>query len=327
MKVSILMPVKNAEKWLIDTLDSIISQTYTNWELICIDDGSTDQSRELIHKYSMNDSRVHLELNASSGIIPALQQALRHASGAFVTRMDADDIMPIERLQQMVEALNSSPQKTVITGKVKYISNQEVSPGYLKYQEWINDRVDNNDFYQHIYRECVVASPNWMVRKEEMRVDKIFEQLSYPEDYDMTFHWFKNGYQIKGIQETTLHWREHPERTSRNSSVYDQASFFQLKLGWFIQLNNLTKHSVAILGAGQKGKQTAHFLNDAGIDFSWHDFHFKKYNSPIHGKRIENYKDINADLLLVCIYPDRLDELEAFLHSKGYTIGQNAWFL
>lgn len=321
------MPVKNAEKWLIDTIDSIVSQTYTNWELICIDDHSTDRSRELILTYLKNDSRIQLERNTSSGIIPALQQALKYASGTFITRMDADDIMPTARLQQMVEALNSSPNKTVITGKVKYISEEAVSPGYLKYQNWINARVDHNDFYQHIYRECVVASPNWIVRKDDMLKDQIFEQLLYPEDYDMTFHWLKHDYQIKGISEITLLWREHTERTSRNSSVYDQASFFRLKLGWFTQLNDLKKRSIAILGAGQKGKQTAQFLKDAGTDFSWHDFHFNKYNSPIHGKRIQNYEDINADLLLICIYPDRLDELEVFLHSKGFEIGQNAWFL
>ena len=61
------------------------------------------------------------------------------------------------------------------------------SEGYLKYEYWLNDRIDQNDHYKHIYRECVIASPNWISKKQDLIQYKIFENLNYPEDYSMTF--------------------------------------------------------------------------------------------------------------------------------------------
>lgn len=323
MKVSIVMPIKNAAQWLADTIDSIQNQTYSNWELICIDDASTDNSFLLVQSYSEKDNRIKIYRNESSGIIPALQQGLRISIGEYVTRMDADDIMPNERLEQMVDYISVLPPKTIVTGKVQYFSeNKEVSEGYLKYEKWLNDLTNH---YKHIYRECIIASPNWLVRRTDLITENIFEELTYPEDYCMCFLWYSKNFKIASLNVPTLLWREHPERTSRNSDVYDQESFFRLKLNWFCKLNRDPK--ISILGAGPKGKLAVKELLNQGKEIQWFDLKFENFGAPIFDIEIKDYEKINGNKLLIAIYPENLSALNSFLKSKGYKIGENAWYL
>jgi len=323
--ISILLPFHNAAPWIEETILSIQQQSCTNWELIVINDFSTDNSNSILQELAKSDSRIHIFQNGHKGIIPALKLALSKATGEFLTRMDADDIMPDGRLKLMTNTLKSLPRKTVVTGKVKYFGEQVISRGYLAYEAWLNERIEQNDHYNHIYRECVVASPNWMTRSEDIRAFDIFSNLNYPEDYDMTFRWMENEFQIHSINETTLFWREHPDRTSRNSDIYDQASFFELKLSWFCRLHSTD--SVAILGAGTKGKITADFLNKRNINFNWYDLEWEKYGAPISGKQIQNYELLKAQKLLIAVYPKNKKPLLDFITEKGFQIGKNAWFL
>ena len=325
MSISILLPFKNAAPWVKETIDSILNQSFGDWELIAVDDFSTDDSLIIVQKLAKLDSRITVYQNSGKGIIPALQLGLSCASGEFLTRMDADDLMPENRLQLMVDRMKSLSERSIVTGKVKYFSLEPVSAGYLSYEAWLNERVENSDYFDHIYRECVVASPNWLARTSEIRASDIFSELNYPEDYDMTFRWMKHGFTIDGINEVTLLWREHADRTSRNSDVYDQESFFKLKLNWFCELHDM--NSIALLGAGAKGKLTANFLSKRGIDFGWFDLASANYGAPIYGKTIENYDLINGSKLLIAIYPKKKKPLLDFLAEKGFEIGKNAWFL
>ena len=324
-KVSIIMPAKNAEKWIGATIDSILNQSHSNWELICIDDHSTDNTFEILEQLSNNNPKIKIYKNQGTGIIPALQLGIKNADGRFICRMDADDIMPKYRLKQMADKLNVSTGKTIITGKVEYFSNGDVSEGYLNYQSWLNERVDKADHWKHIYRECIIASPNWMAKKADLINDEIFDQLEYPEDYSMCFLWKQSDYEVHSVPNTTLLWREHPERTSRNSSTYDQESFFNLKLNWF-NINH-KEGSIAILGAGQKGKLVINKLKEFTREIKWYDLKHEQYNSPIEGLYINNYNELNEDFLLIAIYPKQQSELLKFLQMKGYEIGLNAWFL
>ncbi|NRA13357.1 MAG: glycosyltransferase family 2 protein [Crocinitomicaceae bacterium] len=322
--ISIILPFKNTEPWLKETIASIIQQTLSDWELICINDHSSDNGVQVIETFE--ESRIQVIENNGTGIISALQIGLQTSSGEFITRMDADDLMPLNRLQIMHDKLVSSPHKTVVTGKVKYFAQGELSSGFLNYQNWVNARIDNADHYNHIYRECVVASPNWLTRKQDLIDYDLFDKLQYPEDYDLVFHWFKNDFVIESLSEVTLLWRDHPTRTSKNSETYNQKALFRLKIEWFVQLMDKNQ-SLAVLGAGTKGKLSMERLHSNNVKAAWYDLNHKKFNVPLFGKTIQDYKLINEDLLLISIYPKDQVELLKFIEAKGYTIGKNAWFL
>jgi len=320
MKISILLPFRNAAPWIKETIDSVLLQSHEDWELLAINDHSEDETEDLIRKF--NDSRIRIVQNSGVGIIPALQTGLSAATGNFITRMDADDLMPENKLRLLLS--KASKDRCVVTGKVQYFSEDEVSAGYKKYEAWLNLRIENKDHFDHIYRECVIASPNWLVSTEMIRKDRIFEQLNYPEDYDMTFLWRKHGYQIITIDAVTHLWREHPSRTSRNSEVYDQTSFFQLKLDWFRKSEK--GKTLGIFGVGPKGKLVLEHLSDH-FEITWFDHEYERYNAGIQGLEIKDPLTCETDLLLLAVYPQNKTRLENLVTRLGYTFGKNVWYV
>lgn len=321
--ISILMPFKNAAPWLQETIVSIMEQTFVDWELIAVDDHSLDNGVALIRAF--DDPRIHVVSNEGEGIIPALQTGLNLARGTFVSRMDGDDRMPVDKLQRLYDLVSHTTERVVGTGKVRYFSEGPVSEGYREYEAWLNERIDRGDHFNHIYRECVVASPNWIVRREHLIQDRIFNDLHYPEDYDMVFRWQHKGYRIVCAREITHLWREHPERTSRNSDVYDQASFFQLKLHWF-RINFPDIKTLAVFGANAKGKQVVDALREQ-YQLSWYDVDYLSYGAGIAGFAIQDPNTCTEPYALIAVYPREKEALEDFLHQKNLVVGSNAWYV
>ena len=95
------MPVYNAQDFLIETIDSILNQSNSNWELLAVDDFSTDNSFQILQSFERKDSRIKAFKNAEKGIIPALQLAYIQSNGVLISRMDADDLMPIDKLKYL----------------------------------------------------------------------------------------------------------------------------------------------------------------------------------------------------------------------------------
>ena len=163
--ISIVMPIKNAGKHLKDCLNSIINQDYKNWELLAVNDHSSDDTVEILSLYAEEDTRIRFFNNNGSGIINALRLAYSHSTGVYITRMDADDIMPSDKLKKMQTALLSK-SNTLVTGKVKYIADDKLFDGYKAYEDWLNSLVENKSHFAEIYKECVIPSPCWMLKRE-----------------------------------------------------------------------------------------------------------------------------------------------------------------
>jgi glycosyltransferase involved in cell wall biosynthesis len=280
--ISILTPCRNAEKYIRETALSILGQTHTNWEWILVNDHSSENELEAIADL-LQDGRIHVLENKGTGIVDALCTAFSHAKGEYVTRMDADDVMPNFKLGEFLELLETRNSQ-IVTGKVSYFSESDsISPGYLAYEKWLNDRIDNQDFYSHIYRECSLASANWLMHKSDLENCGGFEGLHYPEDYDLLFRWYEAGYLIKGLDLVTHLWRDHDLRTSKISADYQQKAFFNLKIARFVDLDWDSKQQLIVNGTGQKGRLTAKVLIDRKIPFVWVSHEAEKFVSGIFG--------------------------------------------
>ena len=119
--VSVNMPVYNAERYLPAAVESILGQTFTNFELIAIDDGSTDGSWDLLQKYSRQDSRMVVRTRPNLGIVKTRNEALGLSRGEFVAVLDADDLAMPERLERQVAYLRSHPECVAVGGRVMMI--------------------------------------------------------------------------------------------------------------------------------------------------------------------------------------------------------------
>lgn len=106
--VSIILPVFNAERFLSQCLDSILRQTYQDWELIAVDDGSKDGSMEILKSYEKRDDRIHIISKKNEGVSIARNIALKHAHGDYIYFVDSDDIVMSEALMILVKAMESN---------------------------------------------------------------------------------------------------------------------------------------------------------------------------------------------------------------------------
>lgn len=323
------MPAKNAEPFISECIESIIQQTFKNWELIVVDDFSSDLTEKIILEFVKIDVRIRYVKNKKNGIIPALETAFELSQGQYVTRMDADDVMPIDKLELFLKEIQKHPN-SIITGKVNYFSNDGVSEGYLRYENWLNSLAKTEDFYSAIYRECIIASPNWMVERSCFEKHFRFSDLKYPEDYDMVFKWYQNNLSIVAINKVTHLWREHNARTSRNHEAYQQESFFKLKTNYFVDIELKDKQKIQLIGAGVKGKLVAEIARNREVNFDWFDFKIDEQNSlQISSQNIKSIFELNSDLkTILTVWPKdkkTQDEILTFFAQRNFIFGKNVW--
>jgi glycosyltransferase involved in cell wall biosynthesis len=267
--VSILMPVKNAAPFLESCLNSIIEQSYVNWELLAVNDGSTDESSSLLRSYGRIDKRIHVFENEGQGIIPALQLAYQKSTGQYVTRMDADDVMHIKKLEELVGALLERGQGYVAIGQVQYFSEGTLGEGYKRYEAWLNQLTSRGDNFSDIYKECVIPSPCWMIGRNDLDMCQAFSSDLYPEDYDLCFRFYEGGLTCIPSNSILHYWRDHSSRSSRTDPNYADNRFLELKARYFIRIDLNKKRPCIIWGAGKKGKHVAQIFNRNNIAFSW----------------------------------------------------------
>jgi len=128
-KVSIIMPVYNSEKYLGEAIKSVLGQSYSDFELIIVDDGSTDNSLNISREFAKEDKRVTvIALKENQGFAVARNEGLKRARGEFITGMDSDDIMLPNAVKARVEFLNSHPEVDLVFGKIHKVIDREGNP-------------------------------------------------------------------------------------------------------------------------------------------------------------------------------------------------------
>ncbi|CAM4262222.1 glycosyltransferase family 2 protein [Zobellia nedashkovskayae] len=290
--VSILIPFKNTEAFLNQCLDSIIEQKYINWQVLAVNDESSDGSLNLVKSYAKNDARIHLFNNEGNGIIEALRTAYKQSKGQFITRMDSDDIMTAEKLETMVESLLENGKGHLAVGQVRYFSHRGISNGYERYEKWLNHLTESGDNYSEIYKECVIPSPCWMVFREDLDRCGAFAPDLYPEDYDLAFRFYQNGLKCIPCSKLLHLWRDYDTRTSRTSEHYAQNYFLDIKLRYFLKLNYNPARPLTVWGAGTKGKEIAKILQEQNIGFYWVCDNPKKIGKHIYNKEMFHFSKL-----------------------------------
>ncbi|GMN08771.1 glycosyltransferase [Croceitalea sp. MTPC9] len=292
--ISIVIPFKNTAQYLPECLDSILAQTYQNWEVVAVNDQSIDNGLQLLESYSKKDNRITVFNNEKTGIIPALQKAYANCNGEFITRMDSDDIMKPNRLEIMVNALLEHGRNHVSVGQVSYFSHRGISDGYSRYEKWLNGLTAIGANYSEIYKECVIPSPCWMVHKDDFDKSGAFNSERYPEDYDLTFRFYENGLKVIPCKEILLLWRDYDTRTSRTHEHYAQNYFLDIKLHYFLKLDYNSKRPLVIWGAGFKGKTIAKSLIEKDIEFYWLCDNPKKINKKIYNQGLFHFSKLET---------------------------------
>jgi len=328
--VSILIPFKNTANYLPACLNSLISQSYYNWEALAIDDKSSDTSNAIVSSFCKQDKRIKCYRNEGQGIIAALRTAYRHSTGNFITRMDSDDIMRENKLELLLTGLIRYGKGHVAIGKVKYFSEVGISNGYARYEAWLNLLTTTGINYSEIYKECVIPSPCWMTYKEDLERCGAFSPNRYPEDYDLTFRFYENGLKCIPSNEVLHLWRDYATRTSRTSEHYAQNYFLDIKLHYFLKLDRDPMRPLVIWGAGNKGKTIASKLVNKSIEFCWICDNPKKIGKKIYGQELTHYKNIehleNPQSIITVANEDAQNMISSYLAGLAQTSMQDYFF-
>ena len=328
--ISILVPFKNTESYLVECLDSIVNQTYNHWELIIVDDGSTDASYELVKNYADTDARIHLLRNDGTGIIEALRTGYKQAKGTLVTRMDSDDVMALNKLEQMQQSLVTHGEGHLALGKVRYFSEVGIGNGYKRYETWLNALTFQGTNFNEIYKECVIPSPCWMVYKTDFERCGGFTPNTYPEDYDLAFRFYKQGLKCIPSNDVLHHWRDYAVRTSRVDAHYAENSFLELKVNYFLELSHNTEKTLVIWGAGAKGKKVAQLLIEKNISFEWVCDNPKKIGKDIYNQTLKSFEYLSTienyqSIVTVANHEAQL-EIEQYFQSNKMTAMNDYFF-
>ena len=175
-KVSILMPVFNGEKYLQEAIESILGQTFVDYEFLIIDDGSADQSFSIIKEFG--DSRIKLERNGlNRGLVYSLNKGLDLASGEYIARMDCDDISLPERLAKQVAFMDCHPEVGVCGTWVESMDTGQI----------YRCLVDHESIQAGLLQTNQMAHPSVMIRTSVIRQHRLYYNPAFPyaEDYEL----------------------------------------------------------------------------------------------------------------------------------------------
>ena len=204
-KVTVLMPVYNGEKYLKKSIESILDQTFTDFEFLIIDDGSTDESLELIKSY--DDTRIKIIVHEQNkGLIKTLNEGIELAAGDYVARMDGDDVSLPERLEKQIAFMDNNQDVAVcgtwaksMNENGKIVSTMKSLSGILlKYNYW---------------KPSPMIHPSVMMRKSLIKEFLFSVDAASAEDYDLWLRIVKK-HRIFNIKECLLLYRIHGENIS-----------------------------------------------------------------------------------------------------------------
>ena len=322
MIISILLPVFNTAPYLRECLDSILAQTETDWELLAVNDFSTDESLQILEEYAVRDERIRVFQNIEKGIVPALRLAFQQSSGLLVTRMDSDDRMLPQKLAFLKKMLLENGQGCVATGLVKYFSQNQLGEGYRRYATWMNSLALVNRHFDEIYRECTIPSPCWMAWHGDLTQIGAFKDTIYPEDYDLAFRFRQAGFKVVTHPEVLHEWRDRPDRTSRTHELYLDNSYLFLKTDWFIRTDYNAQRPLVLWGAGRKGKRLARMFSERNVPFRWVCDNPAKWGHRVGTSKLESFEILlemsDPQIIIAVATPAGQQDILGFLQEHQF---------
>lgn len=292
--VSVLLPCRNVEGVLGDAVASLRAQSFEDFEIIAVDDGSSDGTWSLLQAWAAEDARVRPLRNGGSGLVAALSTAQAYARAPLVARMDADDIAEPDRLQAQVELFRGSDGLAACGTHIRYFPRTAVGAGARRYESWLNSLCSAESVSRDVFVECPVAHPTLMLRRSALLGVGGYRDMGWPEDYDLVLRLWWTGAAVEVVPRVLLHWRESSSRASRVETRYSPAAFRRCKVHYLARTLVVGRDGIVVWGAGSVGKAFARELLAQHLRLrAFVDLDPRKIGQEIHGVRV--------------VEPDRID--------------------
>ncbi|MEE8106458.1 MAG: glycosyltransferase [Planctomycetota bacterium] len=263
-RVSVLMPVHNAEPYLWAALRSLERQTFRDFEVIAVDDGSDDQSPERLAAAAARDPRISVLRPGRIGLVPALNLAREAARAPYLARFDADDAMHPRRLELQTAHLDAHPEVDILGSRVRHFPTATVLEGNRIYEGWLNSLLTHEEILRDRFVESPMPHPSVMMRATAF--DRIggYRDRGWAEDYDFWLRAAEAGLRFAKLPETLLFWRDHPDRLTRSDARASLQSFLRAKAEFLVRGPLAAPGPFVVWGAGMVGRRLTRLLIQAG---------------------------------------------------------------
>ena len=192
--ISVLLPVYNDCLYLSEAVESVLAQTFGDFELLIIDDASTDDSLQIAKRYEEQDSRITvLEHEINQGLVEALRTGIVHARGCYLARMDSDDVCLPTRFAKQLQFLRAHPAVSVVGSNVEVFNTTDHSSRVINHPSAPME----NHWAMHFY--CSLAHPSVMLRKEVLDVESYCTEFKHAEDYDLWTRLLTRGVRLANL--------------------------------------------------------------------------------------------------------------------------------
>ena len=285
--MSVLLPVRDAAPTLPAALRSVLASRDVDLDLVCVDDGSQDDTPAILERFAAGDPRVRVLHREPRGIVAALNAGLASCRSPLVARMDADDEMHPERLARQATMLDGDAGLTLVGCQVESFRDGGLAAGWSLYTEWVNGLVSEPEIAREAFIECPVPHPTWMFRRDAVRTLGGYRDEPWPEDLDLLYRLFAAGMRVGKVARVLHRWRDHEARMSRRDPRYAREAFARVKARFIASIHPMP--AAVVWGAGRTGRRWVRLLEAEGLETrALIDIHPGRIGSrwrgiPIHG--------------------------------------------
>lgn len=296
--VTVVMSVKNGEATLERSVNSILNQTFHDFEFIIVDDYSTDATSQILSSYT--DARIKVLKAPKPGLVNALNYGLNCVNGKYIARMDADDFAYPNRLQLQVNMLNNEPDIGVVSGLVNHVSTTHNQKGYAEHVKQINAIISPNDHFVNRFKDAPLANPSATFRSSLLKFGN-YKDFEGPEDFEFWLRLFHNGVQFKKLGETILDWYDYGTRLTRTNTNYSTDTFAKTKAIYFAKWwkENHQQRELWIWGYGKDVFNKSKWLEEYGVIITGY---LDLQERPKATRNVRPYNQVNLSEVFTLIY-------------------------
>lgn len=328
-KVSVLLPFHEPGEFFSDALTSTLHQYGVNFEVVLVANNPDHGSMQTALRMAAAHPIIKLVHENRQGISHALNCGLKHCSGEYIARMDADDIMLPGRLAFQSDYLDANDDTDVVSGLViEEKEHQELhqTDGMKEYTGTVNDLLTHQSMFHHRFIDAPVIHPSVMFRKKLIDRFGDYNTAEIPEDFEMWLRWFDENVRFAKLNLPVLMWRDHAKRLTRSAPSYSSHAFDLVRMHYLSRfLSNQMKPGKAlwIWGAGKYARRKIRLLPADTVPVE--GFIDVDLNASVAGFPVMHYTTLPppGKMFIVSLVSNRgkYHEIRHFLLSKGYEEG------